>query len=197
LWSTVAHVQEPEYWYYAALALAGHHDEAPPTERPAILASLREHEQRLSEFARAGPRNFGSKHALVAAELARIEGRHLDAMRSYDQAARAARENGYVQNEAIANEAAGRFHLAAGFETIAAAYLREARNGYAQWGAHGKVAQIERRYAGLTGPQQQPARAIVAHPEQLDLVAVLRASQAISGEIVLGRLLETLVRTMV
>jgi PAS domain S-box-containing protein len=197
LWSTFAHCQEPEYWYYAALALAGHHDEASDAARPAILAALREHEHKLAEYARTCPQNFGSKHALAAAELARIEDRPLDAMRAYDDAARSARENGYVQNEAIANEAAGRFHLARRFETIAATYLREAKSGYAQWGAHAKVAQLERRYPGLCGPERaQPTAAMVARPEQLDLVAVLQASQAISGEIVLGRLLETLVRTV-
>src|SRR6201999_1493068 len=76
--------------------------------------------------------------------------------------------------------------------------LREARSGYAQWGASGKVAQLERSYPGLLEPSPAPfaAAALVTRPEQLDLAAVLRASQAISREIVLGRLLETLMRTV-
>jgi PAS domain S-box-containing protein len=198
LWSTFSHPQEPEYWYYGALALAGHHDGAAEASRPAIVARLREHEQKLAEWARSCPENFGNKHALCAAELARVEGRDLDAMRGYEDAARSARENGYVQNEAIAHEAAARFHLARRFETIAAAYLREARSGYAEWGAHGKVAELERRYPGLldAGPAPSATAALVARPEQLDLEAVLRASQAISREIVLARLLETLMRTV-
>jgi PAS domain S-box-containing protein len=198
LWSTLAHVQEPEFWYYGALALAGADGGALNGGEPVILASLREHEQKLAEWARTCPENFGNKHALVAAELARIEGRPLDAMRLYEEAARSARENGYVQNEALANETAARFYLARGLETLAAAHLREAKRGYAQWGANGKVAQLEQRYPHLLVPwPDPPPAAIVAPSEQFDLMAVLKASQAISREIVLSRLLSTLVRTVI
>ncbi|APR81086.1 Signal transduction histidine kinase CheA [Minicystis rosea] len=197
LWSTLAHAQEPEYWYYGALALAGRFDTASPEERPAILAALREHEQRLASWSAACVENFGNKHALCVAELARIEDRPLDAMRAYDDAVRLSRENGYVQNEAIANEAAGRFYLARGFEKIAATYLREAKCGYAQWGADGKVAQLERQYPSFFEPvPERSPNTIAAHADQLDLLAVLQASQAISREIVLTRLMETLVHTI-
>ena len=198
LWSTVAHVQEPEFWFYGALALAGHYDDAEAAERPAILATLREHERKLAEWAEACPENFGHKHALCVAERARVEDRTLDAMRAYEDAARVARRNGYIQNEALANELAGRFHLSRGLETSAGAYLREARNGYAEWGAHAKVAELERRHPGVfdAGPAPLPA-ALVTRPDQLDLMAVLRTSQAISTEIDLARLLETLMRALV
>ena len=41
-------------------------------------------------------------------------------MRLYEQAIRSARANGFVHNEALANELAARFYAARGFETIAA-----------------------------------------------------------------------------
>ncbi|MDC0742792.1 AAA family ATPase [Polyangium mundeleinium] len=198
LWSTVAHVQEPEFWFYGALALAGHHDDATAADRPAILATLREHERKLAAWAEACPENFGHKHALCVAERARLEDRPLDAMRAYDDAARAARRHGYIQNEALANELAARFYLNRGFETSGGAYLREARNGYAEWGAHAKVAELERRHPCAFDDGPAPlAAAIVARPEELDLMAVLRTSQAISTEIDLARLLETLMRALV
>ncbi|TKD03545.1 AAA family ATPase [Polyangium fumosum] len=197
LWSTVAHVQEPEFWYYGALALAGHHDDADAAERPAILAALREHERKLGAWAEVCPENFGHKHALCVAERARVEDRPLDAMRAYDDAARAARRHGYIPNEALANELAGRFHLRRGSETSGAAYLREARNGYAEWGAHAKVAELERLHPGVFDRGPAPLAAIMARSEDLDLLAVLRTSQAISTEIDLARLLETLMRALV
>ena len=194
LWSTVAHIQEPEFWYYGALALAG----ARPADRAERLTSLREHEQKLAEWAKTCPENFGSKHALVAAELARIEERPLDAMRLYEQAARSARENGYIQNEALAHETAARFYQVSGLETLATAHRREAWRGYARWGADGKVADLERRYPHLLSSRlEPPPAAIVAPPGQFDLLAVLKASQAISREIVLSRLLSTLVRVVI
>ena len=198
LWSTLAHIQEPEFWYYGALALAGKSDGARLEDRAARLASLREHERKLAEWATTCPENFGSKHALVAAELARIEERPLDAMRLYEQAARSARESGYIQNEALAHETAARFYQMRELDTLAAAHLREAWRAYARWGADGKVADLERRYPDLLSSRlEPPAAAIVAPPEQFDLLAVLKASQAISREIVLSRLLSTLVRTVI
>ena len=61
-------------------------------------------------WARHCPENFENRPLLVAAEIARIEGRDPDAMRLYEQAIRSARENGFVNNEALALEIAARFY---------------------------------------------------------------------------------------
>src|SRR5438105_6961091 len=100
------------------------------------------------------PENFANRAALVGAEMARLEGRELDAEQLYEQAIRSARANGFVHNEAIANELAARFYAARGFETIARAYLKEARYGYLQWGADGKVRQLDQLYPQLR--EEQP-----------------------------------------
>ena len=92
---------------------------------------------------------FGDKHALVSAEIARLEGRDADAMRLYEQAIQAARENGFVQNEGLAYEIAARFYAARGVETIARIYLRHARFCYLRWGAEGKVRQLEQSHPWL------------------------------------------------
>jgi hypothetical protein len=57
----------------------------------------------------------------------------------YEQAIRSARANGFVHNEALANELASRFYAARGFVKIARLYLQDARYGYLRWGADGKV----------------------------------------------------------
>jgi hypothetical protein len=82
----------------------------------------------------------------VAAEIARIEGRDSDAVHWYEQAIQSAHENRFAQNEALAHEVAARFYTARGFDTIAHAYLRNARNCYERWGAFGKVKQLEEHY---------------------------------------------------
>src|SRR5208337_5008346 len=73
-----------------------------------------------------------NRAALVGAEIARLEGRDVDAMRLYEQAIRSARDNGFVHNGAIAYEVAARFYAARGFEDIAHLYLRKARYCYAR-----------------------------------------------------------------
>ncbi|MGC8169950.1 hypothetical protein, partial [Salmonella enterica] len=75
--------------------------------------------------------------------------RELDAMRFYDRAITAAHANGFPQNEAIANERAGRFYTTRGFNKIAIAYLRDAHYGFIRWGAEPKVRQLEHLYPRL------------------------------------------------
>jgi len=100
---------------------------------------LTAHREQLREWADSYPPTFADKHALVAAEIARLEGRDADAMRLYEQAIRSARDHGFVQNEGLAHELAARFFTARGFDTIAHVCLREARRCYLRWGAFGKV----------------------------------------------------------
>ena len=135
----------------------------------------------------------------MGAELARIEGRDLDAMRLYEQAIRSARANGFIHNEAIAYERASEFYRARGFDQIADIYLRDARYGYVRWGADGKVRQLEEMYPHLKTEQPPPGRTstIAAPVEHLDLATVIKVSQAVSGEIVLEKLLDTLMRTAI
>ena len=101
------------------------------------------------EWAENCPENFENRAALVGAEIARIEGRELDAERLYEQAIHSARDNGFVHNEALAYELAARFYAGRGFETISHAYLRNARYGYLRWGADGKVRQLDQLYPQL------------------------------------------------
>ena len=145
------------------------------------------------------PGQFRDRAALVGAEIARIEGRDLDAMRLYEQAIRSARDNGFVHNEALANEMAARFYAARGFEKIANTYLRDARYCYLRWGADGKVRQLDEMYPHLreADPALVPAGTIGTSVEHLDLATVIKVSQAVSGEIVLERLLDTLMRTAI
>ena len=147
----------------------------------------------LREWAESCPGTFLDKYTLVLAELARIEGRELDAMRLYEEAIQAARQQGFVQNEAIANELAAKFHLDRRYETIAQAYLRNARYCYLRWGAEGKVRQLDQRSRAIEEQTPLgPASSIGAPVEQLDLSSVMKALQAVSGEIVLEKLIETL-----
>ena len=170
---------------------------APTDQRQQHRLALSAHHGQLEVWAQNCPDNFRDREALVGAEIARIEGRDVDAMRLYDQAISAARASGFVHNEALANEVAARYYAGRGFEKIANAYLRDARYGYVRWGADGKVRQLDEMYPHLkeADPARVPAGAIGTSVEHLDLATVIKVSQAVSGEIVLERLLDTLMRT--
>src|SRR4029077_4007863 len=120
-----------------------------PSQRQQHLETLAFHQRQLDIWAQNCPENFGNRAALVGAEIARIEGRLLDAEQLYEKAIRSAHANGFVQNEAVSNEVAARFYAAGGFEKSARAYLQDAKRCYLRWGADGKVRQVEQLHPYL------------------------------------------------
>jgi predicted ATPase/signal transduction histidine kinase len=193
-------LERAEHHFYAALARAGSLetvDSAPTEKQIAHLEVLRAHHRQLQVWAENCPENFENRAALVGAEIARIEGRVLDSMRLYEQAIRSAHASGLVHNEALANEIAGRFYLARGIDSAGCTYLRNARNCYDRWGAQGKVKQLDERHPRLRAEPPSAYSAMSPPVVQLDVETVVKASQALSSEMVLPRLLERLMRIAV
>jgi PAS domain S-box-containing protein len=188
-----------EYEFYSALSHAAIWDSAAAEERQHHLSVVTAHYKQLEVLAANCPENFETRVALVGAEIARIEDRDLDAMRFYEQAIRCARENGFIQIEGVANEIAARFYLARGFDRIAYTYLREARHCYVRWEAAGKVRQLDQLYPqlGEEEPGTPLGGTIGASVEHLDLTTIIKVSQTVSGEIVLEKLIDTLMRTAI
>jgi PAS domain S-box-containing protein len=199
LWTSPSYFEKAEYVFYGALSHAACCDAAPADQRPRHADALAAHYAQLQLWTANCPDNFENRAALVGAEIARIEGRELDAERLYEQAIRSARANGFIHNEALANELASRFYAARGFEKIARVYLQDARYGYLRWGADGKVRQLERLHPQLRDAPvpASPTTTIGAPAERLDVGTVLKAAQAVSSEIVLDELIKTLLRIAV
>jgi PAS domain S-box-containing protein len=188
-------VELTEYEFYGALARAACCDSAAPDQSREHFDALGAHYKQLEIWAEHCPENFENRAALVGAEIARIQGCEVEAELLYEQAIRSARANGFVHNEGLAYEVAARFYAARGFETFADAYLLNARNCYYRWGAHGKVRQLDERYPRLREERIPAPLATIDPPVgQLDVETVVKASQAMSSEMVLAALIEKLVR---
>jgi PAS domain S-box-containing protein len=192
-------IQLLDYFYYAALTVAALYENASTDEQTGWRDLLTAHRGQLREWAENYPPTFADKHTLVLAEIARLEKRDADAMQLYEQAIHLARDHGFVQNEGLANELTAQYYLAHGLETAGYAYLRNARNCYDRWGALGKLKQLDERY-----PHLQEERVLTSNTAtigapvgQLDAATVVKASQAISSEIVLSNLIEKLMRIAV
>jgi PAS domain S-box-containing protein len=219
LWTLAAFFEAAEYHFYAGLSRAAscasstsNHgrtvfsrpEEAVrgysrPTEYRQHFEALTAHYKQLEVWAQNCPDNFENRTALLGAEIARLEGRELNAERLYEQSIHSARANGFVQNEAIAYEFAARFYAARGLEEIARLYLRNARNGYRRWGADGKARQLEEMYPqlGKEAPLASPTSTIEAPVDHLDLATVIKVSQSVSREIVPERLIDTIMRVAI
>ena len=196
--ASASQIQQLNYFYYTALTVSALHDTGSADQQKAWRELLMAHREQLSGWAEIYPPTFADKHTLVLAEIARLDRRDTDAMGLYEQAINLALEHGFVQNEALANELAAQFFLARNLKAAGYAYLRNARNGYDRWGAGGKVKQLDERYPRLRERRTLASSATTGPPAvQLDVETVVKASQALSSEMVLPMLIEKLVRIAV
>jgi len=184
-----------DYFYYAALTVAALYETTSDGDRRAWHDLLAAHREQLREWAVNYPPTFADKYALISAELARVEKRDIEALVLYEEAIDLAHEQGFVQNEGLANQLAAQYYLARNLKGAGYAYLRASRSCYEQWGAHGKVRQLDERHPRLRGARNYAASSATGTSAgQLDFETVAKASQALSSEMALPKLIEKLVR---
>jgi tetratricopeptide (TPR) repeat protein len=205
-------VHVPAFHFYAALTYLAVFSTQPEIEQADILASVETHQTTLHEWAQNAPMNHLHKWYLVEAERQRVLGYKADALEMYDRAIRLAQDHKFINEEALANELAAKFYLEWGKEKVAQAYMIEAYYCYARWGAKAKIDDLEKRYPRLLGIILQQAQSFTSFKETialgtitsthssssnsefLDLPTLIQASQAISGEIEIDKLLTTLLK---
>ncbi|WP_096582724.1 AAA family ATPase [Tolypothrix tenuis] len=205
-------------WYDSLVQLALY-PAASSTEQQQILQQVAENQQIMEQWANYAPMNQLHRFYLVEAEKHRVLDDKTAAIEFYDRAIKEAKANSYIQEEALANELAAKFYLDWEKEKVAAGYMQEAYYCYARWGAKAKVADLENRYPQLLAPILQQSRSVVSTNETiftlgtvtkssssassssisdtLDLKAILTASQTISGEIELEKLLASLLSIII
>ncbi|MFE4105096.1 trifunctional serine/threonine-protein kinase/ATP-binding protein/sensor histidine kinase [Almyronema epifaneia] len=214
LMSATGMLQIPVFHFYAGLTYLTLYSTHSESEQANTLALAETHQTILTQWAHHAPMNYQHKVDLIKAEKCRVLGQKTEAIELYDKAISGAKVNEYVQDEALSNELAAKFYLDWGKQRIAGEYIIEAYYSYARWSAKAKVADLEQRYPQLLAPILQQTRATISVNEtvfalgtvtsdsstsssssvsdSLDLKAILKASQAISGEIELEKLLSSL-----
>ncbi|MBF8276404.1 MAG: putative ATPase [Candidatus Brocadiaceae bacterium] len=195
------------YNFYHSLTLLALYPETQAQEQRRSLKAVISNQKILKKWAHHAPMNNLHKYHLVEAELARVKGKDAQAADLYDKAIALAKENDFVNEEALANEAAARFYLSKGKEKVARTYIQDARYCYYRWGAHAKVKDIEERYPRLfteTHRDRNPSDSTSpgttsgdTTSKALDLSTVIKVSGAISGEIVLEKLLVKLMKIII
>ncbi|MDB9515331.1 AAA family ATPase [Kamptonema animale CS-326] len=198
------------FYFYDSLTQLARLVNASASESSSIIEKIQSNVEKIQKWADSAPTNHQHKLDLISAEKYRIFGNKAEAIDFYDRAIAGAKQNGYLNEEAIANELAAKFYLDWGKEKIAQVYMTEAYYCYARWGAKAKVTDLEQRYPQLLVPIVQQSggaeslketialgtisstKTSSSISEVLDLATLLKASQAISGEIELDRLLTTL-----
>jgi predicted ATPase/serine phosphatase RsbU (regulator of sigma subunit)/tRNA A-37 threonylcarbamoyl transferase component Bud32 len=200
------------YFYDSLIRLAVHSDSPSSEEQERILKKVADNQEKLANWAKQAPMNYQHKFYLVEAERCRVLGQDGEAREYYDKAIALAQQHEYVNEEALAHELAGRFYLAKGQTKFAQVCLREAHYAYQQWGAAAKVADLEQKYPQFLKPISTPVQttitktpaatlmgstSLTSYSSLLDITSVVKASQTLSGEIVLERLLRKMMHLVI
>lgn len=180
------------FHFYAALHLTASDATLGEAERVAARAEARAHLRCLANWARHAATNFQHKHDLVAAELARLDGRHADAHAGYGRAIEQAGREHFLQDEALAHELCARFHLSRDEPRLARLHMNAAFKGYTRWGATAKAELLKAELPQCF--EAQPAYVASTPTTGLDRLSLLKAAAAFAEELVLDRLLEKMVR---
>ncbi|NEU78409.1 AAA family ATPase [Nostoc sp. UIC10630] len=209
----------PVFYYYDSLSRLAVYLTAEPSQQEQLLLKVGENQEKLQFRAKFAPMNFQHKFDLVEAERHRVLGEKMAAMELYDRAITLAKENEYIQEEALSNELAAKFYLNWGKQKIAQVYMQEAYYCYARWGAKTKSEDLEKRYPQLLAPILQgqhhhlqlsstidgssfPHQTIHTNlssssiSEALDFATIFKAAQFLSSEIQLEQLLATLLQVV-
>ncbi len=183
------------HYFHHALVLARECDRASPEVRTRHLAAIAEDQQKLARWAEHCPENFAPLQLAVAAELARVEGRGMEAVQLYDKAIEAAARSDAHYAEGLSCELAARFWLAKDKEDFAGLYLEKALQAYTRWQAWGKVKALAKEYPRVfAGKPENPSEPGAA---TLDLDTLMKATRVVSAEMELNRLLAALMEIVV
>ncbi|TWH61895.1 trifunctional serine/threonine-protein kinase/ATP-binding protein/sensor histidine kinase [Dulcicalothrix desertica] len=206
----------PNSYFYDSLICLALFNQSPPAQQKQLMKRAQSNQKKLHKVASTAPMNHLHQYYLVEAERHRVLGQKFQAITLYDRAISLAKENEYLNIEALANELAAKLYLDDGREQFARVYITNAYYCYGRWGAKAKVDDLEKRYPELLSPvlKFEPNlsaergtilinSANTIHSTSttttsiLDLPAVIKASQTISSEIQLDNLLATLMQVVI
>ena len=206
--AVIGSIYVPIHNFFASLGLLALYKTASIDQQNKYLHEVRDNQKKLAKWASHAPANNLHKYELIEAELARVLGQDHSAGKLYDRAISNANNSKYFQEEALANELAAEFYFSQNRDKIARVYLIDAYYGYVRWKAWEKVKDLESTYPQFLSQKNNQDKSLTqtisisnssqtTTQDDLDLAIVLKASQAISVNIVLDELLNSLMKILV
>ncbi len=193
-------VLDPVFYFYQSLAITAVYRNSEARDKPELLKKLKANIKKLRKYEELCKENYGHKRSLVEAEMYAVLGDDTKARNLYDFTIKIAVENHMIQDEAMAWERTGQFYHNKKHERVALFYLQNALNAYQRWGADAKVKHMNTYYdelkksSGGATPFSLDSNDI--HNVDIDMSTIVKVSTALSGEIVLSRLLEKLMQIL-
>lgn len=186
-----------------------------PNQRTAYQTTVQKNQEKLKHWAHHAPSNHLHRYELVEAERAWVAGNYGAAREYYDAAIDHAYDNGFINDMALASECAAQLYLHRGNLSFATICLRHAYEMYQKWGATAKLHEMAAYYADYFEHEHATTQVHESSPTNpfsgttpeitqpktssstLDVASVIKASQTISGQIVLEKLLSNVMHILI
>ncbi|MBA2654067.1 MAG: AAA family ATPase [Gammaproteobacteria bacterium] len=179
---------------YHALSIAECYETS--THKKEDLKLLKKMEKQFKHWVELCSENYLDKYLIISALIAQVKNKTQRAGDLFEQAIKAAHENGFIQNAAIACECAAKFYIKQNNLRLAKSYIIDAYYGYERWGALAKCKLLEKNFSQMLMTLNQAAvgssgkaSLSTTSTKSLDTLTILKSAQAISGEIILENLL--------
>ena len=190
------------YCFYESLALMFLVKTMSPRRRYQALRNVKKNQRNFEKWMKSCPTNFSHLWHLVEAEICKFRNQEKQALFHYEEAIRMAKLNNFSNVVALAQELLGEFYVQRGYEFSGVTCLIESQHQYIKWGAKAKVEHIQRKYPHLYGLKNisKDLRSISPQTELqhgFDVITLLKATQTLSQEIILSKLLKRLVAIVV
>lgn len=199
---------------YSSLAMTAIYSESSKEEQNIYMKKLKDNLKIIKKWSESCPQNFLSYYLLLKGELYRVEKHSERAEIFYYKALNDAVKNKLLLNAAIISEIKGNFYKEVQEENLCTNYISQAYELYKKWGAVEKVKDLQEKYPELfLNHTKTNKKILMSEPsvindgiactttevdsEKFDITAIIKASQAISREIVLENLLKKLMKILI
>jgi len=191
----------PEHYFYHSLILLENYAGFNEDEKKQSWDIIKTNHEKLAVLAEDCALNFENKHLMISALMAGISGNFIKATEQFDDAIESARNHGFIQNEALANELTAKYYLSKGKTTIAAAYLKEACLAYTRWGATMKIKHLEEFYPQMLKKRRRFEDSLTLEEDTqqsgpFSPESIIKAAQSIAQETSTEKVIEKLLELL-
>ncbi len=204
--AVLAKFEIPNHHFYEALTMLALYPKA--NNQRKLMSRANKNIRQMKKWAKDAPQNFQHKHDLILGSKMLVLGKTEEGISLLNQAIKGANQNDFIHEEAIANEILGKFYANTHSNAQAEKYLKAAYNAFREWGAKVKLTQLETNYSQYISDINEERELLENMGERmsastitisgkstfLDINSILKTSSIISSEIVLEKLLKTLLK---
>lgn len=191
-----------EFVLYGFLLNAKYYENKPERRR-VIIKELIFCSKKMKKWAKYNPLNFKHFDLLFHSEINRLKGHDVKARKFYVQTMKAVEASTYIRDKAIILELVSHFYIKNGEISIGLYILHDAYRSYYTWGASRKATEIINKLSNIgvaerfllySKPGKNPGTTQLNSNQLIDLVSLIKVSQALSGELDSDTLLKKVVK---